>query len=119
MSTVSAGAPPVAIFTGPLRALRGPGAGGAGGDVNLSATRRRCAADRAWVRQAAFGGPSGEQVLHAPIPAYGSPASVGRVSADADSCYEPGVFAVLEERIASRLTLPPMALRVQRGTRQI
>jgi hypothetical protein len=26
---------------------------------------------------------------------------------------------VLEERIASRVTLPPMALRVQRGTRQI
>jgi hypothetical protein len=31
MSAVSAGAPPVAIFTGPLRAPRGPRAGGAGG----------------------------------------------------------------------------------------
>ena len=45
-------------------------------------------------------------------------ASVGRVWADADSCYEPGVFAVLEERIAS-LTLPPMALRAQCRARQI
>jgi hypothetical protein len=50
--------------------------------VNLSPTLPRCAADAAWVRQAASGGPSGEQVLHAPIPAYGSPASVGRVSAE-------------------------------------
>src|SRR5713101_5872210 len=102
MSTVSAGAPPVATFMGPLRAPRGPRAGGAGGTVNLSATRRRCAADRAWVRQAASGEPWSRFCTRL-FRHGGSIAFVGRASADADSCYQPGVFAVLEERIASRL----------------
>jgi hypothetical protein len=114
MSTVSAGAPPVATFMEPLRVARGPRGPGAG-EPSTRHRRLEGAAGAAWVRQAASGEPW-SRFCTRPFQHGGSLAFVGRASADADSCYQSGVFAVLKERIASRLVPPPMdlALRVQR-----
>src|SRR5207244_6678656 len=107
MSTVSAGAPPVATFTGPLRVPRGPRAGGAGEPSTCHRRGLEGAGCAAWVRQAASGEPW-SRFWTRPFQHGGSIAFVARASAEADSCYRSGVFAVLEERIANRLVLPPM-----------
>src|SRR5437879_13671096 len=69
--------------------------------------RLRCAAGAAWIPKAnSIRGGFGEQVLDAPLPPYGS-SLPERSYSRRGFLVRVGVFAVLEDNIASRFTLSP------------